>query len=424
MENRTCLILFLLFFPVIGVAQSNSYDLNIYPDLWYNSVDGVRIGGFVLGEMEGEFKSGPHRLDAGLWLGTNFPDQPVSYYVSFTEPLNRDALPGNELNVQFESSIRTGYSQHGISLNKRWQPGFNELVFREISVSLNQEKVIDNAYQLIPFEETNWKTLLGLDITTNGFTPMGELKANLSLKQNVGSRNFSIGEGELTHLSNLGKGFELNLRLYGALTNSGTPSEYKNSLANRSQISRLENGLMRAKGTIPDSFFENGVVQLAGGFNMRGYNNTVGYYQGYYSYSGYPEDHKVSYAGNIDKGASLNAEFVFPNYINSLLNRSIIGNFVHLNSYLFYDVGTFNAFVYQADMVLNVDKMFADAGLGFEFSVNIPDWLGKDRGFAIRYDMPFWVSDPNGLMPIGPADSNLSQFEFRGILGIGAVISL
>jgi hypothetical protein len=422
--NRYFLVILLIgLFPAIGFSQSNTYDLDIYPDLWYNSVDGVRVGGFVLGQMEGEFKSGPHRLDAGVWLGTNFPDLPVSYYISFTEPLNRDAIPGNEANVQVQSSIRTGYSQHGVSFNKRWQPGFNELVFRELSLGLSQEKVIDNNYWLIPFQETDWKTLLDLDIRTNGFTSLGELKADVSLKQIVSVGGFTVGEGELIHLSELGKGFELNLRLYG-FTSSGAPSEYKNSLANRSQISRLDNGLMRAKGTIPDTFFEHGVVQLVGGFNMRGYNNTVGYYQGHYSYPGYPEDHKVSYAGNINKGVSLNAEFVFPNYINSLLNRSIVGNFVYLNSYLFYDVGSFDAFLYDGDVIINIDKMFADAGIGLEFSVNIPDWLGKDRGFAIRYDMPFWLSDPNGLVPLGTLDSSPSKFKFRGILGIGAVISL
>ncbi|MDR9415932.1 MAG: hypothetical protein RI564_06600 [Gracilimonas sp.] len=407
-------------FPAIGFSQSNTYDLDIYPDLWYNSVDGVRVGGFVLGQMEGEFKSGPHRLDAGVWLGTNFPDLPVSYYVSFTEPLNRDVIPGNEANVQVQSSIRTGYSQHGVSFNKRWQPGFNELVFREISVGVSQEKVIDNNYRLIPFQETDWKTLAGLFIETSGFTPFGDLKTNVSFQHNLSasSSQFSVGKTEIKHVVDLGKGFGINMRLFGALTSSNAPQEYHFSAANRDLISWLNNGFTRATGTIPKGLFENGLLQISGGFNLRGYN--IEQFTSALS-SG---DQTKSYLGLIDKGISINSEVIFPNYINSLLKRTIVGDFVHLNSYLFYDIGKLNGSALEGDVLYPVDKIFADAGIGLQFSVNIPDWLGKDRDFAIRYDLPLWLSDPNGLLPVSLAAPESSQFKFRGILGIGAVISL
>ncbi len=140
MDNRNLIIVFLfLLMPGFSFAQSDSYNLNFYPDAWYNSVDGVRIGGFVLGEMEGEFKSGPHRLNAGIWLGTNFPDLPVSYYVSFTEPIPGLSDYGEEFNVQLVSSIRTGYSRHGLALNKRFQKEFDELRYQEIRLSVFQD---------------------------------------------------------------------------------------------------------------------------------------------------------------------------------------------------------------------------------------------------------------------------------------------
>lgn len=406
--------------PTISMAQSETYDMAFVPDLWYNKVDGLRLGMRFSGEMEGSFKDGPHRLDAGFWVGSKWPEHPVSYYISFTEPITALSKFGSEANVQLQSSIRTGYSQHSLSLNKRFQKGFDELRYQELSVKLSQEKAIGNEYRLIPFEETEWKTLAGIDFSTSGYTPIGALKTNITLKQNVSgsSDNFSLGKAELKHLTELGKGYALNLRLFGAIVSTDAPWEYKFSSANREAISWLSNGVTRASGTIPDSFFENGIVQLAGGFNLRGYNVE------YYSSDITSNDHTQSYFGTIDKGVSINTEFVFPNFINSLFKQTIMGDFIHLKSYIFHDIGKLSGSVIQDNITIEVDKITADAGVGFQFSINIPDWLGKDRGFAIRYDMPFWLSDPDGLQPKAPSGSGSSEFKFRGILGIGASISL
>ncbi|HBX64809.1 MAG TPA: hypothetical protein DEG32_01100, partial [Balneolaceae bacterium] len=111
MDNRHFVIAFLLILiPGIGLAQEDKYELEFAPDLWYNSVDGIRVGARVLGDMEGTFLDGPHRLDAGVWLGTSFPEMPVSYYATFTEPIPSLSDFGEEFNVQLKSSIRTGYS--------------------------------------------------------------------------------------------------------------------------------------------------------------------------------------------------------------------------------------------------------------------------------------------------------------------------
>ncbi|MEQ8525585.1 hypothetical protein [Gracilimonas sp.] len=412
MDNRYFLVV-LLFLLIPGAvhAQSDKYKLEFAPDLWYNSVDGIRVGVRVLGDMEGTFLDGPHRLDAGAWLGTSFPDQPVSYYVSFTEPIPGLSDFGEEFNVQLKSSIRTGYSRHGISLNKRFQKGFDELRHQEISIEVSQEKAIGNEYRLNPFRETDWKTLVGFDLNTSGFTPLGALKTSLVLKQNINgaSGNFSIGNAEIKHLTDLGKGFGLNLRAFGALVSSDAPMEYNFSLANRAPVSWLNNGVTRASGTIPDLFFENGLVQVAGGLNIRGYNT-----ESFINPDG-DKDYSISYVGTIDKGISLNTELIFPNYINSLLNRTIMGDFIHLKSYLFHDIGKVSGVRIEDDIAVDLEKTVSDAGVGVQFSINIPDWLGKDRGFAIRYEVPFWISDP---------ENGEKTFKFRNLIGIGAVISL
>ncbi len=412
MDNRYFLITFLfVLIPGALFAQNDNYKLEFAPDLWYNSVDGIRVGARVLGDMEGTFQDGPHRLDAGLWLGTNFPDQPVSYYLSFTEPVPALSEFGEEFNVQLVSSIRTGYNRHGLAINKRFQKGFDELRHQEIRLTIFQEKVTDNEYRLNAFQETDWKSLLGIEFRTSGFTALGALKTHFSFQQNVNqaSGNFSLGSAEVKHLTEFGKGFGLNLRAFGALVSSDAPLEYNYSMANRAPIAWLSNGVTRASGTIPDTFFENGLVQIAGGFSLRGYNTAS------FTTPGGNTDYTISYAGTLDKGISLNTEFIFPNFINSMLNRSIVGDFVHLKSYLFNDIGRVSGIRFEDDITLDVDKTVADAGIGIQFSINIPDWLGKDRGLALRYEVPLWLSDP---------ESGEESFKFRNLIGIGAVISL
>ncbi len=44
-------------------------------------------------------------------------------------------------------------------------------------------------------------------------------------------------------------------------------------------------------------------------------------------------------------------------------------------------------------------------------SFNIPDYLGRDRGFFIRYEIPFWVSEV-------PGDED--NFDIRHVLGVGS----
>lgn len=390
-------------------AQDEGYHFIPAPDVWYNDVDGVRFGVRLLGEMKGSFKDGPHRLNAGIWLGSKRPDLPISYYFSFTEPLPFISSFGEEGSLQLVSSVRAGYSQHQLWLNKRWQKGFNERRYQEISVFVSQEKMIESEYRL-PFHSwsADWKTLTGLRFQTHVFTPLGELETQFNFLHNINEEagEYSVGNIQLRHTAPLGKGFELNLRGFGGLMSNNAAPEYKYGLAHRPPIEWLNNGLSRAKGTIPEHFFEEGFTHITGGMNLRGYANSMAF--------------------PFTKAMSFNTEFVFYNPINALIKNSIIGDFAQLKSYVFHDVGVYSAEnAYIFDFPEDINEVSADAGIGFQFSINIPDFLGKDRGFAIRYDMPFWLSDPDGLTAgnVQPGSESPS-FKFRGILGIGAVISL
>lgn len=363
------------------------------PDVWYNSVDGVRLGIRVLGEHEGSFKDGPHRLDAGLWVGTNFPDNPVSYYLSFTEPIKSISDFGEEGSIQAVSSIRTGFSSHSLSLNKRWQDGFNELRYKELSASFSQQKMYDVAYRPYPIQwSSTWKSLAGIEFMLHNESDEKTFELNLDFQQNLNpeSPSFSVLNAEIWNVMSLNEHFGLALRAFGGFTSENTEPEFLYTASYTQPINWLGNGISRAKGTIPTSWLDNGLAQVSGGGNLRGYTDT--------QYS------DLSVAG-FNSIVALNTELEFPNPINSSLKNGMIGEFVFLKSYVFADAGT----VFEDNPVL------LDAGIGLQFSINIPDFLGKPRGFAIRYEVPFWISEP---------DAGKSNFEFRNLIGFGAVISL
>ena len=398
----------LLFVPALLQAQSSAdrYELSFAPDVWYNSVDGVRLGIRMAGNMEGEFRSGPHRIEAGIWLGTALPEDPVSYFISYTEPIPAITSYANEGSIQLISTVRTGYSYHQVSMNKRWQPGFNELNFKELSLGFSQEKMIDYSYR--PYQQLwqdNWKSILNLDFWLSEKWEKHKFDLQLTVLQNINEASdyFTVGTVEVTEQYYLNDLFKLRLRGFGGyVTENGAP-EYLFGYSFGLPMDWLNNGISRAKGTLNETWLSDGLISIASGPNLRGYTR---------------HDFEILSNGGIPQYKSIaafNTEFEFPNYLNRKLDETIIGDFLELRSYIFGDVGR----TFDKEETLNVPGVenstwIADAGIGIQFSINIPDYLGKDRGVAIRYEVPFWLSEPMGAE---------KHFKFRNLIGIGAVIS-
>lgn len=424
--------LFLLFF--IGIlslsayAQDGPYRFTFAPDLWYNDVDGIRIGVRTLGEVEGTFKDGPHRLDAGLWVGTWLPDNPISYYLSFTEPLNSTHAYGNEPSIQLISSIRTGYAQHRFQFNKRWQAGFDEYAYKELSIYFSRERMFDSEYR--PYKalwQSQWKSLVGAELIWSTNPEFGQFQVMIAVKHDVNeeTENFTVGTLELLQRIDLGEKFRLRIRFFGGIGSEHSAPEYLFLSSMNSPQYWIETGISRAKGTIPTPWLEAGSFQVGGGANLRGYlNRDIDMLNG-------TNGAGVQIMFPLYKSMfALNSEIEFPNPINKAIkNISIIGDLTELRTYIFADVGRGNDFTIIWDPDLNAIPaiapqtppqapeegiLLADAGIGLQFSFNIPDYLGKDRGIFIRYDVPFWLSDP---------DHGESNISFRQLIGIGAIIS-
>lgn len=397
-----------IFFAGLAVpaaAQNNGadnrYEFNFAPDLWFNSVDGIRAGLRLRGERAGSFKSGPHRLDAGVWLGTFFPEYPVSYYVSFTEPIPSISGFNSEGNIRLQSAIRTGYHSHSISFNKRWQPGFDEKNYRELSLSLRGEKRFEDEYLHYPgIWQNDWLYIAGLDFVLANANGWGRYRFRSSASANVAgpAASFISSRLEFEQWVPLGKAFALRARLFAGLASNHTVPEYLFSHSFKPYHAWDELGTTRARGTIPSAWVREGLIHVEGGANLRGYTN---------------QDIEMlnhEKAPLFTSMGAFNAELQYPNPVNRWLESIPFAGLLNFRTYWFFDTGTSFGVSDRED-----NRLLADAGPGFMLNLNIPDYLGKSRGFAIRYEIPLWLSHP--------ADGD-NPFEFRSLIGIGAVISL
>lgn len=388
-------------FSLFGQQSGKSYEFLPAPDLWYNDVDGIRLGVRLKGQVPGSFEDGPHRLDLGVWLGTWFPDYPVSYYFSFTEPIASISGFGSEGNVQLVSSIRTGFHQHGISFNKRWQTGFNEQNFKELSISFRAEDRFESEYLLYPqLWQNEWLYLIGLDFNIQNENVLGRYTAGTSSSVNVAGKapGFLNSRVEFQQLIELNDSFSLRGRLFAGASSDNSPTQYLFSHSFMPSRGWMDKGFTRAKGTIPTTWMEQGLFQISGGANLRGYLN---------------QDFERLNDGEAPLFTSMgsaNFEFDYPNPLDHAISKiPVVGSIIDLRSYLFFDTGTSLGITKFEE-----DRVLSDAGVGFMFSLNIPDYLGKPRGIKIRYDIPFWLSNPG----------DQTNFKYRNVIGIGAVISL
>lgn len=402
------LMLLALTKPAFSQQKGEGYNLDFAPDLWFNSVDGIRLGLRMRGRVPGTFKQGPHRLDAGIWLSTYFPDTPVSYYVSLTEPIPGLSAFKSEANVQFRSSIRTGYHRHQISFNKRWQPGYNTKNYYHFSVFVSARKRFEDEYRLYPgIWQNEWLWITGATVGVHNKNFLGRYDIQLQGLVNVLGNypTFTVGSLTMQQRVPLGDYFSLRGRLFAGISSENTAPEYRFSHSLKSQVGWMNSGKTRARGTIPTPWMTSGMIQVAGGANLRGYTN--------YDIELLNND---GVAPLYTSALAFNMELDYPNPVDEGLEKlPVVGGLLDFRSYLFFDTGTFyNANDFLADTQPE-GRWLADAGPGFALMLRIPDSLGKVRGFTLRYEIPLWLSHPQ---------EGVSNWAYRSVIGIGAVISL
>ncbi len=418
------LILLLLIPAIRASAQlisSERYEIGIAPDLWFNSVDGIIVGARFRGEDPRTFLDGPHRIRAGVWLGTRLPDHPVSYAFSYAHPIDAISNVNSEGGIRLSSSIRTGLHLHEAGLHKRWQPGFDEFVSTELGFYTGFYKRFDIDYLL--YEELwqedpviylrsdihrrdrnrlgRWSLALsgmtGMPASTSddfvAFSGLVDERPELLGQEGL----FGLVQLEWVQQVDLASGIHFRSRVFGGASTDAAPQEHRFMASDAAAFGWHHSALTRARGTVHVQWMRSGWIHVPGGPGLRGFT---------FRTSDLLEEGLPAWSQHA---LAWNLEFYFPNPVNSYFSRiPYAGDLLKLESYLFTDAGYLHDGEAWKDPLIN-------AGAGLMLSLNVPDYLGHDRGFFIRYELPVWLSETwNGE----------ANFRIRHLLGLGMVIRM
>ncbi len=430
---RPCLIVIALcIISLESKAQFSTTHYNFHPDLWYNSVDGVRVGVLSRSKEMSLIDTTLSRLDAGLWLGTSFPGSYLSYYFNYELPISYISTSRNPGIVEFNSFKRTGFVRHGISLKKVFRNKNNEKTFTLISLNLRRERRTNSDYIHFPeywrqspytvrqFTFTFWNKIYEIGVKHHIDDGATKLVFDLSYMKNY-SKNagthmvdtFWDFEASVTAKHYFNRHSSFRFRLFSTYISSVSPDEYTTDYAGGKYVNWLDNGFTRADGIFSKSFIENGYLHMAGGANIRGYTKDM------FTFF----NSQVVRRGRLIN--SVNTELSIPNPFPLLYS----GDKVRIDTYGFFDVGMF-----VIDPVTGI--ILSDAGFGMSLSLELPEVIGKRKRIFIRYDLPVYIFQPMryGLKPPeGYTDeypillNDLKTepgFKFRHLLGIGAVFDL
>jgi len=391
--------------PTTGQAQERSYSVLPSPDAWYNRVDGFKVGVRLIGQVPGTFDSGPHRLRTVVWLGTSFPKRPVGYDLTFTEPLKAFSDYGSEASWSVISSIKNGYYRHGFRVEKRWQPGFDETMFRELRLQSSVDKRFDREYTV--FEhlwsgEQTWNTeLRWID---SGKNRMGRSRVAMRAAAQWLGTPFFKAEADLRQKVQLGGAGHISGRIFGGVI---TSDHYPEQLYLRSggpAVNLLESRFTEARGSIPPGWVRDGLVHVSGASVGMGPSVRGAVAQ---EMQQLRDGDRTGLAQSM---LTVTLEYSTINPIQTYVeNSGYLAEFLGFETYLFADAG--GAF-------LEVDRgrsdWLASAGAGAQLRLSFPGPDLKTRSLVLRYEIPVWLSD-------GPG-SDHNDFDVRHIVGIGAVI--
>ncbi|MEZ5047742.1 MAG: M1 family metallopeptidase [Chitinophagaceae bacterium] len=403
------------------------YDLYWRPDLWWNAVDGLKVGL----HLEGSQYNYLRKLNASVWFNTR--QLTLSDYQTLEgESFWKNTSPFNYA-VQYETPLKKWTHKLHAGIDARYIDGFakkslysyyeltEHAQFQLALTTQFRKKSSAKDYLLLPNEWTSYVDAGNLTTKENTYLQfqfsqrlnsiLGQSKIKLSMRAPL-SYQYAFIEGECLQAKRWKK-FDIKARVfarYGFGKDAPTESLLYMSGANPEDM--MDNKWIRSQGIAPRSLSGMHTDQFAhihqgGGLNLRGYN-------GYYAVD---EDKDgllyINYKGM--SGASLNTEIDFDNYIK--IRPKYIRDYIHFDTYVFADAG----FMSRAALSPNAPYTFTpstgwskvrmDAGLGVAMTIKKFGPLDKLKPFTIRFDMPLFLSSPPYAKP--------EFLDWRWIIGIG-----
>jgi len=365
------------------------YQMRWNPNIWYNSIDGIKIGFDVFGNYFGS----KHKIDATVWynseIGADQNKESTSLLSYVAEYENR---VGYLTDLSIESRLLDGLMFQKVGISKDYKKS-NLNVYAK---SLYRNTTRDLDYLIFPqfWRADKWNNSLNLEWIKRFRVEMGNSTLKVSTRSSylLSDYNFAWLRAEINRNLAINK-FDLRLRGFAQYGTGDFAPESQLMLSGANMEDMMDNPWVRSVGFVPNSLsiFSNTFNNFhhGGGLNLRGFS-------GYEAVS--ETDGDIYYIYTANSGASINAEFDFAKAIGF----SNLGRRVRNNIYVFTDAGLLQNSV-------GGSSLRADAGVGYLMTYNFLKF-NHIKPIRIRIDFPFFVN----RIP-----QHESQYvDFRYIIGL------
>tara|TARA_B100000925_G_scaffold102750_1_gene75540 strand:- start:127 stop:3411 length:3285 start_codon:yes stop_codon:yes gene_type:complete len=387
-----------------------NYEIKFRPDLWWNNVDGAKIGV----NLTGGYLNHHHLFDGTIWINSAIlrsekiiesqSEKLISYNFLYNTNLDNIAL---NTRLKLNTQMQAGLYSNKISLEKSSQNKKNKITIDLISMyridnrylnhNLNHQNGFSSNLNMM-----NNRIDIKLDHKYKYIKGSGKININLqssSLSSDYSYNKFSLTAVNKTKVEKL----KINTRFfiqYGAGNNWATESKLMLAGANYEEL--MQSKFTNSDGVIPSSIREYNYslnnFHSGGGLNLRGY---TGYLAPEFNEDGTIKS--FEYIGT--SGISFNTEIDFTNFMPYYFRRKPI------TSYVFADAGIITSNKLNRNNFLNnYSSLRADAGIGFTYTLSNYGPLETINPLVIRVDFPLFLNRP-------PSTDN-NFIKFRWLLGI------
>lgn len=389
------------------IAQTPNFNLyeNYWrPDLWWNEVDGLKVGL----NFSGSYYNLKHIYNLTVWYNTKSGESKRIENINPT-PIDFAFIYKNRIGKLLDFNFRTKKLE-GISMvetgieksirNDKWSmsyKAFGEYINFFHNISSKPE--LSETHQLYP--ELMESNKVNATFNLNYYHPFRYKKGTGNL--NIGLRNTALLSDfsysgitfKLLNSNPIGKKLVLKSRIFSQYLHGTVAAESGLFIAGANTEELLENKFTRSRGIVPESMIGYGntgeyAFHMGGGLNIRGM-------AGYAATNTQDQDTFFIYNGN--KGAAVNLELEFGKLFK--LNAPKLTQYLKLNPYLFADAGILGN-------KSQWSGLRADAGIGTTLTIGFGKY-NKLQPIVLRFDAP---------VVLNRVDPGSEYFELRYVIGI------
>lgn len=378
------------------------YRMYIRPDVWYNAIDGIKVGVHV----EGAYLNNFMKIDGSVWLNTQLgqwdryrlrnreygSQKWINYTLNLETPVSL-SLPQLKgfLNTRFLDGL--WFHKAGLS----WQVNGNNNIKLWGQTFHRNRGYTD--YLLYPEEwgsdQLNRNNSLNLSFTHNYRYTNGAGYFTLSARAPLFSDHFNYNYVQMEWINTqVLHRLLIRTRVFARYGSGNTiPAESALYLAGASPEEMMDNKYVRSMAFVPSNWtgysqYETNHFQYGGGLGLRGY-------AGYYAFDKREGNEYIGYRGR--GGVALNAEVDFTNYFK--WQPAFTKNWLNVSVYAFADAGMIELNSYQSSYnnltpFEHASDFRLDAGLGAAFTIKKWGVFEKAKPLTLRFDMPVFLNRP------------------------------